>query len=48
MKCKFDIYKNRWIPVEKSDINKIDIITNEKRIKITEEYENNYEIEETN
>ena len=50
VECKFDIYKNRWIPVKKSSINKIDIINIDSRIRITEEYENdnnNNEIEET-
>ena len=48
MKCLFDIHKNRWIPQEISDINKIDIINIDKRIKIFEEYENNFELEEIN
>ena len=48
MKCKFDVNKNRWMPIEQSNINKIDIITREKRIKIIEEYENNYEFDENN
>jgi len=35
--CKFNSYKGKWIPVDIADVQKIDIINNEKRIKITEE-----------
>ncbi len=35
--CKFNTYKNKWIPIEEAKIKKIDIITNEKRLKIIEQ-----------
>ena len=37
MNCKFNSYKGKWIPLDESPIQKIDIINNEKRLKITEE-----------
>lgn len=37
MNCKFNSYKGKWIPMDESSIQKIDIINNEKRLKITEE-----------
>lgn len=37
MNCEFDSYKGKWVPIDSSDIQKIDIINNEKRLKITEE-----------
>jgi hypothetical protein len=37
MSCKFNSNKNKWIPIDEAPIQKIDIINNEKRIKITEE-----------
>jgi hypothetical protein len=37
MNCKFNSYKGKWIPIDIAQIQKIDIINNEKRIKITEE-----------
>ena len=30
-------FKNKWIPIEEAENNKIDIINNEKRLKITEQ-----------
>lgn len=36
--CKLDYDRNEWIPIKKSSINKIDVINNDKRISITEEY----------
>jgi hypothetical protein len=37
MSCKFNTNKNKWIPVEEATVPKIDIITNEKRIKVYEQ-----------
>jgi hypothetical protein len=37
MNCKFNSYKNKWIPVDEASVQKIDIITNEKRIKVIEQ-----------
>jgi hypothetical protein len=37
MNCKFNSYKGKWIPIEESSVQKIDIINNEKRLRITEE-----------
>jgi len=37
MRCKFNTYKNKWIPVDEALVQKIDIITNEKRLKIIEQ-----------
>lgn len=37
MTCKFNSYKNKWIPLHEADVQKIDIITNEKKIKIIEQ-----------
>jgi hypothetical protein len=37
MSCKFNTNKNKWIPVEEATVQKIDIITNEKRIKVCEQ-----------
>ena len=37
MNCKFNSYKGKWIPTDESSVQKIDIINNEKRLKITEE-----------
>ena len=37
MNCKFNSYKNKWIPVDEAAVQKIDIITNEKRIKVIEQ-----------
>lgn len=37
MNCKFNSYKGKWVPINESSIQKIDIINNEKRLKITEE-----------
>jgi hypothetical protein len=37
MNCKFNSYKGKWIPIGESSIQKIDIVNNEKRLKITEE-----------
>ena len=44
--CKFNTYKNKWIPVMVADVQKIDIINNEKRIQIKEEYEESDEEDE--
>lgn len=37
MNCKFNSYKNKWIPIDIASIQKIDIVNNEKKLKITEE-----------
>jgi hypothetical protein len=44
--CKFNTNKNKWIPFEEAKIQKIDIINNDKRLKITEQEvitENDYD-----
>jgi hypothetical protein len=35
--CYFNVYKGKWTPVDVATIQKIDIINNDKRLKITEE-----------
>jgi len=37
MSCKFNTQKNKWIPIDESDIQKIDILSDDKRLKITEQ-----------
>jgi hypothetical protein len=37
MSCKFNTNKNKWIPIDEASIQKIDIINNEKRLKIVEQ-----------
>ena len=37
MSCKFNTNKNKWIPIEEATVKKIDIITNEKRLKVYEQ-----------
>jgi len=37
MICKFNSNKGKWIPIDEASIQKIDIINNDKRLKITEE-----------
>ena len=37
MSCYFNTNKNKWIPIEEAKIQKIDIINNDKRSKITEQ-----------
>jgi hypothetical protein len=37
MKCKLNSYKGKWIPIDIAEVQKIDIINNDKRLKITEE-----------
>jgi hypothetical protein len=37
MSCKFNTSKNKWIPIDEAKVNKIDIINEEKRLKITEQ-----------
>ncbi len=37
MNCKFNSYKGKWVPMSEASVQKIDIINNEKRLKITEE-----------
>jgi len=35
--CLFNTNKNKWVPVEEAKIQKIDIINDEKRLKVTEQ-----------
>jgi hypothetical protein len=37
MSCKFNTNKNKWIPIDEASIQKIDIINNEKRLKVIEQ-----------
>ena len=37
MSCKLSINKNKWIPIEEAEVNKIDIINIDGRYKIIEE-----------
>jgi len=37
MTCSFDKYKLKWVPIEEASVQKIDIINNDKRLKIIEE-----------
>jgi hypothetical protein len=37
MSCRFNPNKNKWIPIDEASIQKIDIINNEKRLKIVEQ-----------
>ena len=37
MSCKLCIHKNKWIPIEEAEVNKIDIINIDGRYKIIEE-----------
>lgn len=37
MSCKFNTCKNKWIPIDEAQDQKIDIINEEKRLKITEQ-----------
>lgn len=37
MSCKFNTNKNKWIPIEEATVPKIDIINEEKRLKIIEQ-----------
>ena len=37
MSCKFNTNKNKWIPFDEAQIQKIDIINNEKRLKVIEQ-----------
>ena len=37
MSCKFNTCKNKWVPLDEATIQKIDIINEEKRLKITEQ-----------
>ena len=46
MSCVFNTNKNKWIPIDEAKVQKIDIINNEKRIKIIEHeyYDNDAEL----
>ena len=37
MSCKFNTNKNKWIPIDEAKVQKIDIINNDKRLKIVEQ-----------
>jgi len=37
MSCHFNTSKNKWVPIDEALVNKIDIINEEKRLKITEQ-----------
>ena len=37
MTCKFNTQKNKWIPIDEAEVQKIDILNEEKRLKITEQ-----------
>lgn len=37
MSCKFNTCKNKWIPIDEAQVQQIDIINEEKRLKITEQ-----------
>jgi len=37
MSCYFNTNKNKWVPIDEATIQKIDIINEEKRLKITEQ-----------
>ncbi len=37
MSCKFNTNKNKWIPIDEASVQKIDILNNEKRLKIIEQ-----------
>lgn len=37
MSCLFNTQKNKWIPIEEAEVQKIDIINNEKRINVIEQ-----------
>lgn len=37
MSCKFNTQKNKWIPIDEAEIQKIDIMNEEKRLKVIEQ-----------
>ena len=37
MSCKFNTQKNKWMPIDEAEVQKIDILNEEKRLKITEQ-----------
>jgi hypothetical protein len=37
MSCVFNTMKNKWIPVDEAEVQKIDILNEEQRLKITEQ-----------
>jgi len=37
MSCLFNTQKNKWIPIDEAEIQKIDILNEEKRLKVTEQ-----------
>jgi len=37
MSCLFNTNKNKWVPIDEATVQKIDILNDEKRLKITEQ-----------
>lgn len=37
MSCKFNTQKNKWIPIDEAEVQKIDILSDDKRLKIIEQ-----------
>lgn len=37
MNCKFNTQKNKWIPIDEAEVQKIDIMNEEKRLKVIEQ-----------
>ena len=37
MSCKFNTQKNKWIPIDEAEVPKIDILNEEKRLKVIEQ-----------
>lgn len=37
MSCKFNTQKNKWIPIDEAEVQKIDIMNEEKRLKVIEQ-----------
>ncbi len=50
MSCRFNSNKKKWVPIDEADVQKIDIINNEKRLKIVEQevFDNDVDVEEDN
>lgn len=37
MSCKFNTQKKKWIPIDEAEVQKIDVLSDDKRLKITEQ-----------
>ncbi len=37
MSCRFNTNKKKWVPIDEAEVQKIDIVNNEKRLKIVEQ-----------